>query len=83
MQGWYQCQVSAGACTCEEGLQGGEQRSAVDADALGRCLPEFGRQQQLARAACAAEYAPAQPAVVARARQRPAFKFELIQNPDI
>lgn len=57
--------------TREEGLEGHEEGGAVGAGALWRCLPELGRQQQLARAAGAAEDAPAQPAVVPRPRQQP------------
>lgn len=64
--------VPAHARTCEEGLQRREERGAVDADALGRCLPELGRQQKLPAAAGTAEDPPAEPAVVPRARQRPA-----------
>ncbi len=60
--------------TCQEGLQRQEQGRAVDADALRRGEPELGRQQQLARAACAAEDSPAQPAMVPRPRQWPTHR---------
>jgi hypothetical protein len=57
--------------TCEEGLQWGKEGGAVDAHALGRSLPELGRQQELGGTAGRAEDAAAHAAVVPRPYQRP------------